>query len=255
MDVRSEAEFDHLLGAILTHAAMRAGGSLPGVVGSALGGLLKSIARQGLSRPAAARALGLELEGLDRNEREFEAAIQFVRLAAEAARHLAEEPMIAPSRASAHAALAAASDIYAPPMLSAFAPYNRRSEASAHPPSPIGKRGVARSAFRPEPIGVWVEAFEYDPEMEYFLGGLVRKAGRAIGNVARAAGKVAGTVGKIPILGDIARAVGAVGAVCQIDALRKELKLVEMVLHRKRAEHSKCGFVGGWSACATSGPC
>ena len=35
MDVRSEAEFDHLLGAILTHAAMRAGGSLPAVVGSA----------------------------------------------------------------------------------------------------------------------------------------------------------------------------------------------------------------------------
>jgi hypothetical protein len=105
MDVWSEAEFDHLLGAILTHAAMRAGGSLPGVVGSALGGLLKSVARQGLSRPAAARALGLELEGLERNERELEAALQFVRLAAEAARHLAEDPMIAPSRASAHAAL------------------------------------------------------------------------------------------------------------------------------------------------------
>jgi len=259
MDVRSEAEFDHLLGAILTHAAMRAGGSLPAVVGSALGGLLKSVARQGLSRPAAARALGLELEGLDRNEREFGAAMQFVRLAAEAARHLAEEPMIAPSRSSAHAALAAASDIYAPPMLSVFAPYKRRSEASAHPPSPIGKRGVARSTFRPEPIEVWVEAFEYDPEMEYFLGGLVRKVGRAVGKVARAAGKVAGTVGKIPILGDIARAgVGAVrfglgpaaiaidagsriargqslgaalkGAVGgQIDALRNQLKLAEMV--------------------------
>src|SRR5262249_37476009 len=206
MDVRSEAEFDHLLGAILTHAAMRAGGSLPAMVGSALGGLLKSVARQGLSRPAAARALGLELEELERDEREFEAALQFVRLAAEAARHLAEDPMIAPSRASAHAALAAASDIYAPPMLSAFAPYKRRSDVSAHPPSPIGKHGVARSAFRPEPIEVWVEAFEYDPEMEYFLGGLVRKVGRAVGKVARAAGKVAGTVGKIPILGDIARA-------------------------------------------------
>ena len=77
---------------------MRAGGSLSTVLGSALGGLLKSIARQGLSRRAAARALGLELEGLDRNEREFEAAMQFVRLAAEAARHLAEELMIAPSR-------------------------------------------------------------------------------------------------------------------------------------------------------------
>jgi len=95
--------------------------------------------------------------------------------------------------------------------------------------------------------------------MEYFLGGLIRKAGRAVGKVARAAGKVAGTVGKIPILGDIARAgVGAVrlglgpaaiaidagsrlargqslgaalkGAVGgQIDALRNQLKLAEMV--------------------------
>jgi hypothetical protein len=46
--------------------------------------------------------------------------------------------------------------------------------------------------------------------MEYFLGGLVRKVGRAVGKVARADGKVAGTVGKVPILGDIARAgVGA----------------------------------------------
>ena len=106
---------------------------------------------------------------------------------------------------------------------------------------------------------MWVEAFEYDPEMEYFLGGLIRKARRAVGKVARAAGKVAGTVGKIPILGDIARAgVGAVrlglgpaaiaidagsrlargqslgaalkGAVAgQIDALRNQLKLAEMV--------------------------
>src|SRR5262249_50329811 len=123
----------------------------------------------------------------------------------------------------------------------------------------IGKGGVGGSTCRPEAIGVWVEAFEYDPEMEYFLGGLVRKASRAVGKVARAAGKVAGTVGKIPILGDIARAgVGAVrlglgpaaiaidagsrlargqslgaalkGAVAgQIDALRNQLKLAEMV--------------------------
>ena len=55
-----------------------------------------------------------------------------------------------------------------------------------------------------------VEAFRYDPEMEYFLGGLVRSVGRAIGNVARTASKVAGAVSKIPILGDISRA--AIGA-------------------------------------------
>jgi hypothetical protein len=256
---RSEAEFDHLLGAILTHAAARAGGSLPATLGNALGGLLKSIARQGLSRGKTAVALGLELEGLDGIEREFEAALRFVRLAAEAARHAAEEPEIAPPRCGAQAALAAASDIYAPPLLSAIAPYNRRFGISVRRIRPIKTRGLGRSALRPQPIAVWVEPFEYDPEMEYFLGGLIRSAGRAIGSVARTVSKVAGTVGKIPILGDIARAgVGAVrlglgpaaiaidagsrlargqslgaalkGAVGgQIDAVRNQLKLAEMV--------------------------
>ena len=260
MDVRSEAEFDHLLGAILTHAAMRAGGSLPAVVGSALGGLLKSIARQGLSRPAAARALGLELEGLDRNEREFEAALQFVRLAAEAARHVAEEPMIAPSRIVGSCCLGSRIGHLCAPDAVSLCPIQkalRRERLIRLAPSESAVSHAQLSV--PEPIEVWVEAFEYDPEMEYFLGGLVRTGGRAVGNVARAASKVAGTVGKIPILGDIARAgVGAVrlglgpaaiaidagsrlargqslgaalkGAVGgQIDALRNQLKLAEMV--------------------------
>jgi hypothetical protein len=122
IDARSEAEFDHLLGAILTHAAARTGGALPATVGSALGGLLKSIARQGLARRAPAQALGLELEGLDGIEREFEAALRFVRLAAEAARHAAEDPVLAPPHYGAQAALAAASDIYAPPLLSGLRP-------------------------------------------------------------------------------------------------------------------------------------
>jgi hypothetical protein len=256
---RSEAEFDHLLGAILTHAAARAGGSLPATLGSTLGGLLKSIARQGLARRAPAQALGLELEGLDGIEREFEAALRFVRLAAEAARHAAEEPVIAPPRYGAQAALAAASDIYAPPLLSAFAPCGRRPGAGVCRSRAITTRGTTRSAFQPPPIAVWVEPFQYDPDMEYFLGGLIKSAGRAIGSVARTVSKAAATVGKIPILGDIARyGIGAVrlaygpyaaladaglrlargenlgkalkGAVGgHIDAVRDRLKLAEMV--------------------------
>jgi len=257
--VRSEAEFDHLLGAILTHAAGRAGGSLPATLGSALGGLLKSIARQGLARRAPAQALGLELEGLDGIEREFEAALRFVRLAAEAARHAAEEPVIAPPRYGAQAALAAASDIYAPPLLSAFAPCGRRPGAGVCRSRAITMRGITRSAFQPPPIAVWVEPFEYDPDMEYFLGKLIKSAGRAVGSVARTVSKAAATVGKIPILGDIARyGIGAArlalgpaaiaidvgsrlargenlgkalkgGLVGQVDAVRDQLKLAEMV--------------------------
>jgi hypothetical protein len=259
IDARSEAEFDHLLGAILTHAAARAGGALPATLGSALGGLLKSIARQGLARRAPAQALGLELEGLDGIEREFEAALRFVRLAAEAARHAAEDPVIAPPRYGAQAALAAASDIYAPPLLSAFAPCGRRPGAGVCRSRAITTRGTTRSAFQPPPIAVWVEPFQYDPNMEYFLGKLIKSAGRAVGSVARKVSKVADTVGKIPVLGDVARfgigaarlaygpyaiawdagsrlargenlgkaIKGAVGG--QIDAVRDRLKLAEMV--------------------------
>ena len=278
LDAQSEADFDHLLGAILTHAAARADGRLSPAVGSALGGVLKSIARHGLGRQTTALALGLELEGLDRAEREFEAALQFVRLAAEAGRHAAEEPVSALPREAAHAALAAASDIYAPPLTSYIETGGPFVSRAGRPRStvPIGLIGSPRGA---QPITVWVDPFDYDPEMEYFLGGFIRSVGRAIGGAARAVGKIgpvrdiaravsgiartvsraAETVGKIPILGDVARAgigaarlamgpaaiaidagsrlargedlgralSGAVGG--QIDAIRDQLKLAEMV--------------------------
>ena len=252
IDTRSEAQFDHLLGAILTHAAARSGGSLSPMMGSALGGLLKSIALQGLGRRRTAQAIGLELEGLEGMEREFETALQFVRLAAEAARHAVEEPPIAPFRPAAHAALAAASDIYAPPLTSYIATDGGRFGSGA------GLRAALPSS-GPQPISVWIEPFDYDPEMEYFLGKFVRSVGRAAGGIARTVSKAAETVGKIPILGDLARAGigaarlslgpaaiaidagsrlargenlgralrGAVGG--QIDAVRDQLKLAEMV--------------------------
>lgn len=80
--------------------------------------------------------------------------------------------------------------------------------------------------FPAAPIVLSMESFEYDPEMEYFLGGLVksigrtvekaaktvgripivRDVGRAASSVGRFAEKAAKTVGRIPVLGDIARA-------------------------------------------------
>jgi len=279
IDARTEAEFDYLLGAILTHAAVRSDGWLSPALGGALGGLLKSIARQGLGRRATERALGLELEGLDGVEREFETALQFVRLAAEAARHAAQEPLTAPPRDAAQAALAAASDIYAPPLTSYNATYEGRTGSAATRLRSTMPIGVTDPSFGAWPVSVWIEPLEYDPEMEYFLGGFVRSVGRAVGGVTRAVGKIgpvrdltraatrvartvskaAETVGKIPILGDAARAgigavrlslgpaaiaidagsrlargenlgralTGAVGG--QIDAIRDQLKLAEMV--------------------------
>jgi hypothetical protein len=274
--VRSDAELDHLLAAIMTHAALRSGGVLSAPLGRALGGILKSIARQGLSREKTVAALGLELEGLRAADREYEAARRFVRLAGEASRHAAEGALRLPSGLAAKAALAAAADIYAPPMLSAFAP-----AAARHGEGRSGSR--LRRDFSPslelEVPEIGGEFFNYDPEMEYFLGGLIRSASRAVkgavravGNigpirdVARAAGKIANTVskaadtiGKIPILGDVARAgIGGLrlamgptamaidagsrlargqsigdalkGAVKgQIDAVRDQLKVAEMI--------------------------
>jgi hypothetical protein len=228
LDAQSEPDFDHLLGAILTHAAARSDGRLSPTMGSALGGVLKSIARHGLGRQATERALGLELEGLDRAEREFETALQFVRLAGEAARHAAEEPVSALPREAAHAALAAASDIYAPPLTSYIA--TDRGPLASRVSRLRSTMLIGGSSVGTQPISVWIEPFDYDPEMEYFLGGFIKSVGRAIGSAARAVGKIgpvrdiaraasgiartvskaAETVGKIPILGDVARAgIGA----------------------------------------------
>jgi hypothetical protein len=257
LDARDEAQRDHLLGATITHAASRAGGFLSPAVGGALGGLLKNVARHGMSGPSPGQALGFELEGLETYEREFEAAARFVRLAGEAARHAAEEVLIAPPRHIARAALASAADLYAPALMPALLPPNPGS-------GPRFRRDEGIDAWEliPEvtaPPELRFEAFEYDPEMEYFLGGLVRSIGRAAGGVARFAAKAANTIGKIPILGDVARAgIGAVrlgmgpmaiaidagsrlargqslgaalkGAVVgQVDAVRDQLKLAEMV--------------------------
>jgi hypothetical protein len=76
------------------------------------------------------------------------------------------------------------------------------------------------------PAVLSMESFEYDPEVEYFLGGLVksvrrtvekaaktvgripivRDVGRAASSAGRFVGKAAKTVGRLPVVGDIARA-------------------------------------------------
>src|SRR5262245_40612319 len=54
------------------------------------------------------------------------------------------------------------------------------------------------------PIVLSMESFEYDPEMEYFLGGLIRSVGRTVQKAAK-------TVGRIPIVRDVGRAASSVG--------------------------------------------
>jgi hypothetical protein len=211
IDAANQVERDHVLAAAMTHAAHRAGGPLPTPTGRRLGAMLRPL---GPSLEPAAKA-GMELERLDADDRAFMDAQRFIQLAATAAAHAQSG-----SPGSARAAFVAVTGVQ-PPRI----------------PAP----------------------FDYDPEMEYFLGGLVRSAGRVVRNVSRAVDKAASAVGKIPILGDVARAglgaarlglgptaiafdvgsrvargqklgtalKGAVGG--QLDAVRSQLKLAEMV--------------------------
>ena len=202
LQARTEAERDHLLAVTLIHAAHRAGAPLSNQVGRTLGASLKMMRRAAV-RPDSGTRNSLELETLAQDDRAFDAARGFVRLAAQAA-----------------------------------------ADAAWHPRSVPAMSG---------------ETFEFDPEMEYFLGGLVRSAGRVLRKVGNTVSKVSKVVGGVPVLGDIARAgVGAArlglgstaiafdvgnrlargqklgtalkGAVTgQIDAVRSQLKLAEMV--------------------------
>ena len=61
LEVRNEAEFDQLLGGMLSHAAQQVGGKLSAPLGRAVGGLLKSLAKQAL--PPAGTALGAAIGG------------------------------------------------------------------------------------------------------------------------------------------------------------------------------------------------
>lgn len=60
------------------------------------------------------------------------------------------------------------------------------------------------------PLTLSFEPFQYDPNVEYFIGGFIKSAGRAVGKAASFVDRAATAVGKIPVIGDIARfGVGA----------------------------------------------
>jgi hypothetical protein len=234
---RSEEAFDHLLGATLAHAAASAGGMLSPRLGAAMGGLFKNIARRRLLRGRQDSQFDMEFGETDRRRRALAESRRFVRLAGEAARHAIEEFGGHGGRREALGALAAAAELYAPALATALESENEW--VSERMPS--------------------FDPFEYDPQMEYFLGGLVRSVGKVVKKVSNVVSSAAKTVGRIPVVGDIAR-MGAnairlsagpaaialdagvrlakgqrldralAGAVKgQINAARDQLKLAEMV--------------------------
>jgi hypothetical protein len=155
LSVTSEAELNYFLGDLIKKGVGAVKGVINSPVGRALGQALKPIAKAALplaggalggliGGPAGAALggslaskagslLGLELEGLSQEDREFETAKQFAHLAgataAHAARAAAEHPHAHPHAIARHA-VAKAAQTYAPGLL------NKAPGAGATPPVP-----------------------------------------------------------------------------------------------------------------------
>lgn len=132
LGITNHAELEQFLGDVVDMAGRAIGRAVPPAGRGALAGILTAAARKALpvidnalrSQPglaagtatttqvvkAAARYLGLELEGLSPEDQEFEAARQFIRFAADATKNAVGGPVATP----AHAAAAQAARRYAP---------------------------------------------------------------------------------------------------------------------------------------------
>jgi hypothetical protein len=138
LEITNEAELDLFLGKLIRRVGRAAGKFIRSPAFNAIGGVLKGAAKTllplagtalgtfvggplgatigGRLASMAGGALGLELEGLSQEDREFEAARQFVRFASEAVNNAAASPASEPV-AAARAATAAAAKKFAPGLL------------------------------------------------------------------------------------------------------------------------------------------
>jgi hypothetical protein len=136
LSVTNEQELNHFLGGLIKKAAGAVGRIVKSPVGQALGGALKSVAKKALPMAGAALGnmvlpgvggaiggklasaagslFGLELEGLSQEDREFEVAKQFVRLAGDATKTAVTATPAANPVAVAKSAVAQAAQKYAP---------------------------------------------------------------------------------------------------------------------------------------------
>jgi hypothetical protein len=138
LEVGSESELEQFLGNLMSKVGGAVGRFVRSDTGRALGGILKNAAKQALpvlgrgigqmissdrggdigasAGRLAGQALGLELEGLSQEDREFETARQLVRLAAAAVRRAAFAPTGHPMSV-ARRAFAGAARLHAPGLL------------------------------------------------------------------------------------------------------------------------------------------
>ena len=137
MEVSSEQEFEQFLGDLISGAGKAIGSFISSPTGQAVGGLLKSAA--GKLLPMAGSAIGGYFGGpagaqiggklastagglfglgeAESEEREWEAATTFVRLAADTVKNAAQAPPGANPQAVAQQALSQAAQVHAPGLL------------------------------------------------------------------------------------------------------------------------------------------
>lgn len=143
LELQGEDELEYFLGDLLKAAVGKIGAALTSPVGKQLVGLLKGAAGKilpaagsivggmfggpagamigGNVASAAGNILGLELEGLAREDQEFETAKAFVRLAADAAQQAAVAPPTVDPLTVAQAAIDSAATRHAPGLLATSA--------------------------------------------------------------------------------------------------------------------------------------
>jgi hypothetical protein len=143
LEITNEEELDQFLGGLIKRVGRVAGSVIRSPVGQALGSALKGVAKKALPlaggalgayfggplgakigsglASAAGSALGLEAETWEQEDREFEGAKQFVRVAAETVKKAAAASPAADPRAIAQAAAMAAAQRLAPGLLGAAA--------------------------------------------------------------------------------------------------------------------------------------
>lgn len=139
LSVSNEAELEQFLGNFLRKAASVAGSVIKSPIGQAVGGVLKGVAKKAIPlaggaiggyfggplgakigsglASAAGSALGLEAESSSNEDREFEGAKQFVRLAADTVSRAAQARNGGDPRAVAQSAASAAARQFAPGLL------------------------------------------------------------------------------------------------------------------------------------------
>ncbi|MCC6916812.1 hypothetical protein [Nitrosomonas sp.] len=136
LEISNEAELDQFLGGLIKKVGGAIGKVVKSPIGRAIGGVIKGVAKKALPiaggalgayfggplgakigsglASAAGGALGLELETLSQEDREFEGGKQFIRFAANTARNALSAPPSGDPRSAAQMAANKAAQIYVP---------------------------------------------------------------------------------------------------------------------------------------------